>query len=278
MWKGEQGGWWRIIVTISLAAVGVLIGGVLVLAIFSTGLNHWGRHQPLYMQQIVPRLFTIVTSSLGLAGVWIGVRFVHRKSMACIFTDGRPFGFSLAFQSAALWLVLWFASACLFTGKWERISQRAHEIPLVVLAALVIAMFCATSVQGAFEEVVFRGYLQSRIGAWVKRPWIAVAVVGALFASLHLDSSGTGSGMAFVLTFGLALGIGAVRAGSLAPLCGIHAANNAMEFLWFPKATNAELTWSETGVAAAALVVWLVWLFWITRCPPNINMPKPSPN
>ena len=275
IWAGEHGGWWRVIVTLSMLIGGMLIGDILLLAVASAGLNDWGKHQPLYIQQIVRPFAVIVVSGLALTSFWVGVRFVHRKSIACVFTDGRPFRFPLAFQSAALWLVLWLVSTYLLPDRWQRLSQRAHELPVVGLTALAVAMLCATSVQGTLEEVVFRGYLQPRIGAWVKRAWIAVAVVAVIFAAAHPDSW-TGPGIVYILGFGIAFGIGGVRAGSLAPLCGMHAAENTMDWLWFPHDSNATMTWPMAAVTVAALFIWLVWLFWIIRPSPNTAL-EPTP-
>jgi membrane protease YdiL (CAAX protease family) len=277
IWAGEHGGWWRVIVTIILLVGGILIGDILILALASAGLNDWGKYQPLYIEQMVRPFAVIAVSSLALAGFWVGMRFVHHKPIAYVFTDGRSFRLLFAFQSAAVWLVLWFVTSYLFADRWGHVSQRAHELPLAGLAVLSVALFCATSVQGTLEEVVFRGYLQPRMGAWVKRTWIAIVVVGGLFTAAHPDSW-TGPGIIYIVGFSGALGIGGVRAGSLAPLCGMHAANNAMDWLWFPHDSNKMITWPMAIVTVVALLVWLAWLFWMTGQKAVIETSPPLPN
>ena len=101
------------------------------------------------------------------------------------------------------------------------------------------------------------------MGAWLNRTWITVAIVGAIFTLAHIDAW-TGPGLVYVAGFSAAFGIGGVRAGSVAPLCGLHAAHNAMEFLWF-RESNAVTTWPMAGFTIMALSLWLGWLFWITR-------------
>lgn len=263
VWSEERGGWWRLPATLLLFVGGMLVGNALILLVASAGLNEALKHQPLYLQQMVRPPAILIVSSLALAGCLAGVRFVHHKPLACVFTDGRPFRFSFALQSALLWLVLWFASTLLLPDRCERLAQRAHELSLAGLLSLAGAMFCATSVQGTLEEVVFRGYLQPRVGAWVGRTWVAVAVVASLFTAVHIDAW-TGPGMLYVAGFSAALGVGGVRAGSLAPLCGLHAAHNAMEFLWFPHESNTTTTWPQAALTVGALSVWLAWLFWLT--------------
>lgn len=184
-------------------------------------------------------------------------------------------------QSAAIWLLLWIASVFLVPDRCQRLAHLAHEIPLVGLVSVAIAMFCATSVQGTLEEVVFRGYLQPRVGAWVKRTWVAVLIVGLFFTAAHTDVW-TGPGIVYIVGFSAALGIGGIRAGSIAPLCGLHAANNAMEWLWFPNDSNNMVTWPIATVTVAALLLWLAWLFWMTRSKTVKNPLRqdagPSPN
>lgn len=264
IWADERGGWWRVALTLMLFVTGMLLGDLLILVSASAGLNDKMKHLPLYFQQMVRPLAIFVASSFALAGCLSGVRFVHHKPVACVFTDGRPFRVIFALQSAAFWLVLWFASALLLPDRCERLAQRTHELPWAGLVSLSVVMLCATSVQGTLEEIVFRGYLQPRVGAWVKHTWVAMAIVGVIFTIVHFDAW-TAPGIVYVAGFSAAFGIGGIRTGSIAPLCGLHAAHNAMEFLWFPHESNTVTTWPMTGTTVAALAVWLVWLFWTTR-------------
>lgn len=273
IWVAEGGKWGRVAATMLLFIGGMLVGNALILLTALAGLNEAMKHQPLYLQQFVRPLAIMIASSMALAGCLVGVRFVHQKSLGCVFTDGRPFRFSFALQSALFWLVLWFASTLLLPERWERLEQRAHELPLVGLLSLAVVMFCATSVQATLEEVVFRGYLQPRVGAWVGHTSVAVVVVGSIFTAVHIDAW-TGPGIVYVAGFSIAFGVGGVRAGSLAPLCGLHAAHNAMEFLWFPHESNNTTTWPQAALTTGALSVWLIWLFWMSdqrgaRTPPQ---------
>ena len=281
LWDNERGGWWRVAVTVMLCIAGVLLGEGLLLAVASAGGNEALKHLPPYFQQVVMRMGTIITSSLGLLGCMSGVHIVHHKPVARVFTDGRPFSVMFVLQSAAIWLLLWIASVLLVPDRGQRLMHLAHELPLVGLVSVAIAMFCATSVQGTLEEVVFRGYLQPRVGAWVKRTWVTVLIVGLFFTAAHPDAW-TGPGIVYIVGFSAALGIGGIRAGSIAPLCGIHAANNAMEWLWFPNDSLRMVTWPIAAVTVTALLLWLAWLFWMTR-PKAVKNPlrqntRQSPN
>jgi membrane protease YdiL (CAAX protease family) len=253
-------------VTLALSVVGTLLG-MLILFAAAPAVNAM-KNLPLHMQGMFRPIFILVKASLGLTGCLIGVRYVHHKPVACVFTDGRPFRFALAVQSTALWLLLWFAGNSLIPARWEVLEKRAAEIPLVGLVMLTVVLFCCTTVQGTLEEVVFRGYLQPRVGAWVNRPWIAVLIVVIVFTVLHTDAW-TAPGIIYIASFSFAVGIGGVRAGTLAPLWGLHAAENAMNWLWFPHDSNAVDTWPMVVAAVAGLSIWLGWLFWITREKPT---------
>ena len=114
----------------------------------------------------------------------LGIRFVHGKSMACVFTDGGPFRWRLGFESAFVWAVVWFAAA-LCSGGSEPSVRRAHELPYAQWFPFTVAIVCTTAVQATTEEVFMRGYLQTRMGAWTRRPWLAITIVMVVFTVLH---------------------------------------------------------------------------------------------
>ncbi len=99
VWADERRGWRRVVVTLFLFLVGTLLGNLLIFAATAAGLNEAIRHLPLHVQQMARPLAIITSSFLALAGCLIGVRFVHHKSLACVFTDGRPFRFVFALRS-----------------------------------------------------------------------------------------------------------------------------------------------------------------------------------
>jgi membrane protease YdiL (CAAX protease family) len=170
IWIGERGGWWRLLVTSALYVGGVVLGIFLYTAVMVGGLKDAIKNQPGYVQEVAPLIATMLITGLGLAGCLVGIRFVHHKRVACVFTDGRPFGFRLAVQSAALWALLWFVDTVSLPNGWERLVRRTGEVPLVWWPVLSVLMLGAMAVGRTAEEVVFRGYLQTRVAAWVKRP------------------------------------------------------------------------------------------------------------
>jgi uncharacterized protein len=267
LWTGERGGWWRLLLTAVLYIVGVLLGIFLYTAVMLGGLKDAIKDQPGYVQEAVPLLATLLVTGLGLAGCLVGVRFVHRQPVARVFTDGRAFGWGLALQSAVLWSVLWLANTLALPGGWERLTHRTTEVPLVWWPVLIVLTLAAMTVGRAAEEVVFRGYLQTRLAAWVKRPWLAVCLSTLVFTLVHRGANP--AALTAIASFGLVFGAACIRAGTLAPAIGAHVAHNALEGIWqpsgHPNTVNASTTWIEVIFITVSLALWLGWLFWATR-------------
>jgi hypothetical protein len=96
-------------------------------------------------------------------------------------------------------------------------TYRSAANPLLLWLAIVV--FAPIS-----EEVVFRGFLLTGLlTSW--RVGTAVLLTAAIFTSLHLGQYAA-SDLAFLLLFGLALGVGRVRTGSLLVPIVMHATMN----------------------------------------------------
>jgi membrane protease YdiL (CAAX protease family) len=251
------------------------LGFVLMFAVMHGWLRDAMKNESAYAQEIARQIVgSLSIHGLSLAGCLIGVRFVHRRPVACVFTDGRPFRFRLAVQSAGLWAVLWLAGTVAVPGGWNHLAQRAGEVPLAWWPALSVVTLCAIALQSTNEEVVFRGYLLTRVAAWVKRPWLAVCVMAIVFTAMHANSSLAAK--TAIAAIAIAFGAACVRAGTLAPMIGAHAAQNALQALWFPKDTNAGATWADPLVVVVELSIWLGWLYWATRRTPADVLAQPA--
>jgi len=202
----------------------------------------------------------LLPKALALAGLLAGIRFVHHKPMRCVFTDGRPFRVGFAVQSALLWAVLWFAGILVQPQGWERLAARAVEISPAWWPILSAFLFAAVAVAVSLEEVLFRGYLQPRIGAWVKRPWMAVGITALVFTGVH--RGGSLAAYAAIAFGAVLLGTAGIRTGTLAPLLGMHAMHDTLEVLWHPGETNAGATWLDAVVWVVGLSIWFGWLLW----------------
>jgi membrane protease YdiL (CAAX protease family) len=262
IWDDERGGWWRLVATITLFAGGVVLGIVLYTAAMVAGLKNAINNEPAHIQEVMRLIGTVVITGTGLTGFLMGIRFVHHKSIGRIFTDGRPFKMGFVVQSAILWTLLWFAGTILLPNGWESIVRRFEEIPLAWWPVLVVAMFSAMAVGRTAEEIVFRGYLLTRVAAWVRRPWLAVCISALAFTLVH---HGNAAAYTAIALFGITFGAACIRAGTLAPMIGLHTAHDTLECLLHPKETNAGATWLDVAFVGVALSIWFGWLLWVTR-------------
>jgi membrane protease YdiL (CAAX protease family) len=270
IWDKEPGGWWRFVVTMAIYAGGVVLGIFLFTAAMLGGLKDAMRNEPDYIQEILRLAGTVLMAGAGIAGLLIGVRYVHHKPVRCVFTDGRPFRLGFAVQSAVLWALLWFAGTLLLPHGGELLARRFQEVPLAWWPVLAVAIFGAMAVGRTAEEIVFRGYLLTRVAAWVKWPWLAVCISTVVFTSVH---HGNAAAYTAIALFGIAFGAAGIRAGTLAPMIGLHTAHDTLEVLWHPKETNAGATWLDAAFVGVALSIWFGWLLWVTRATPPPHGP-----
>lgn len=95
------------------------------------------------------------------------------------------------------------------------------ENPQLVLRILVI--FFAIVVGPVFEEVLFRGMLQSMIRGYLRRPWLAIVITSLIFTTHHPWMHWPGI---FILSAGM--GYAYEKSGSLFRPIFIHMLFNAM--------------------------------------------------
>jgi len=104
-------------------------------------------------------------------------------------------------------------------GDTKQLERAVVETPLA-LSLIVLALAPAIS-----EELVFRGVLTRSLAA--RRGWLGVVVSALVFSLYHLEPPH----MLGVLPLGLALGVLAVRSGSIVPGMIAHFLNNAIVLL-----------------------------------------------
>jgi membrane protease YdiL (CAAX protease family) len=141
--------------------------------------------------------------------------------------------------------------------------------PILVVAAAVVGL-----APGFGEEMLFRGYMQTRL----TRRWgrlVSIAIVSFLFALIHVDLI-QGS---FVLLLGFYLGEVTERAGSIWPAIVSHAVNNSLSTLLAPLSANGVGVPASTAqglitVGACAVVLALcVWYVMSRPLVPPEGMP-----
>jgi membrane protease YdiL (CAAX protease family) len=132
-------------------------------------------------------------------------------------------------QGAAVWMVLSAATAAaeqlLYPGRYY---LSFDPLRFVQFAALV---FLLTPLQGATEELIFRGYFVQGLGLVMRRPLAIAVASSALFALPHLwnpevQQHGMLLMAANYFAIGMVFATVALRDGRLELAIGMHAVNN----------------------------------------------------
>lgn len=262
IWSDERGGWWRLTVVAFSFAFAFMVAAVLRAALIEPAgfLDTLAKGSTIRFS-VVWLFALMIPICVATAGMLLVIRIVHGKSVRSLLTDGRKFNFGLGVQSAFVWGFVFIIGFIALPGGWEKLLDRLAQHSMIVWLKLFIPALCIILVQSTCEEIQHRGYLQSRIGAWVKKPWIAICISTLLFTLVH-DHAPPAAKFK-IAALGLIFGISAVRAGTLSAPIAMHAAHNTLASLLLH--AHKDITWLDALLTIPQAGLWLVWLFWTTR-------------
>ena len=172
-------------------------------------------------------LFILIVVALGIA-----VRQVHARSLASLV---GPIPRAMAqFRRVCLYLLGLHLAISVLVPSPPGLVPQLHLAPVIWLAYLPLAL-PAVLIQSSAEELVFRGYLQSQLAAYFKKPLIWLLVPSVLFGLLHHDSLMQGDNAWLVVGWAVAFGVAAAdltaRSGTLGPAIALHFMNNVVAIL-----------------------------------------------
>jgi len=137
--------------------------------------------------------------------VWLGG---HKVSTIGLTTRNLRVDFGIGVSSMfGVWVMLFMISlylVLLFPSLMEQPSkaQKAIEASFPRLSLVQMTLLCLCI--AVYEEIVFRGFLLTRLYAIFRRWWLAVLIGASLFGSLHLYQGAIAVGMVTLL--GLVMG------------------------------------------------------------------------
>ncbi|MDC8004877.1 CPBP family intramembrane metalloprotease [Aureisphaera galaxeae] len=165
---------------------------------------------------------------IGLIGLWLWVRYVHRQPMLTLTTtrkkiDWGRFGFGFA-MVAAFTIVTTLYDYYAFP---EDYVVQFNWVPFIILAIVAILMI---PLQTSFEEYLFRGYLMQGIGVMAGNRWVPLIVTSVIFGAMHffnpeVEKLGNVV-MVYYIGTGFLLGIMTLMDEGLELALGFHAGNN----------------------------------------------------
>lgn len=230
--KTGRNHWWRYILAIcTVLAFWQLIGLIPV-----TTLITFLRSVPKTSQdpgfEGVVQLLLYIAINLSfvcfLAGLYIAVKFIHRRHFITLLTPKNKISWGRLFQGLAV-IVTLVSLAGLIESIIKPGTYQLTFHPLRFFVFLPIALIL-TSIQAGVEELFFRGYLMQ--GMYLKSRNIVIPIIGSsiLFMLPHLLNPEAKSSFllatAYYLAFGLFHAIITVKDNRLELAMGAHIGNN----------------------------------------------------
>lgn len=234
--------WYWYLLTLGIMFIGwQLIGPV---PLFLTAYFTAGSAQGFY--EAVPSMFLslgidanlylfliIFTFVVGIAGLYVGVKFLHQKSFTSIITGRSKIDWQRIIYAFLLWFGVSLAFIYLEIVTNTELIWNFKPLPFFIL---VVISFLFLPLQTSFEELLMRGYLMQAFGIWAKNRWVPLIATSLIFGLLHganpeVEKLGWGI-MVFYIGTGLFFGIATLMDEGTELALGLHAANNIVAALF----------------------------------------------
>ena len=198
----------------------------------ATGISSSG--QFVGLEPALSFTMTMLSSVFFLIGLFLAIRFIHRRPFLTLITPARTVAWGRFFQGFTLWFVLSglmaLVEAYLHPGRYAWTLDLRRYIPFVFLALFLIP------IQTSAEELFFRGYVLQGVGLRLRNIWVLSAFSGFLFMTPHLlnPEARVNYGLLgfYYFFIGAVMAYVTLRDGRLELAMGLHAANNLFSALF----------------------------------------------
>lgn len=179
---------------------------------------------------------------IGIIGIWITVKLIHKKTLRQVVTGRVTFDYSRVLCAIGIGALIPISFLALdrlfFHSEITFRSPNPWEYVTFLLFAIVL-----TPYQAGFEEVFFRGYLVQGVSLLTRNRFVLVATSCVLFMVPHLLNPepyeyGFGPYVSSMLIFGAFVSLFTLLDGGIELAVGYHAINN----LWLALIANTEIT------------------------------------
>ena len=230
---------WRYVLTVFISFLaGQALGSIPYLYVISTAILKTGEatafenatdFEALGISSTLGLMLVVIPFITGLIGLYIGVKYVHKKKMKDLLTAASGFRYRRMFVAAAIWVLL-LAAFNIFHMVLEPENYVFNFNGKQFFFLLVVA-FLFLPFQTTYEELLFRGYLMQGIGVATKNRWLPLVLTALFFGSLHflnpeVNEFGYWTTMPQYIGWGIFLGIIVILDDGLEIAIGTHAANN----------------------------------------------------
>jgi len=183
---------------------------------------------------------------IGIIGVWIAVRVLHKKTLTQVVTGRKTFDYNRVIY--AIWVGFLLHAALLVLDVLfihTEITFRSPSFSEYITFFLFAVVL--TTYQAGFEEVFFRGYLLQGLSLIARNRVVITIVSSLLFVLPHLANPepfeyGFAPYATSLFMFALFMTVVVLVDGGIELAIGYHALNN----LWIGLIANTEVTALQT--------------------------------
>lgn len=220
--------WWKVLLTLILWAVGYMVLSTALLTMLPKVLPVPGIAELLQGKFSTPiAVYGLLLTFVIWVGVFWGmVRIFHKRGLGTLLGGPRGrfmrcFGLAVLIYGAFL-----IGTQTLFPSEDNIVENIAFRRWLTLLPIGLLLML----VQVSAEEILFRGYLQQQLAAWINNRFFYIVIPSIVFGFAHYSSElGVDVGLKIVAVtgfLGLFLADLTYRTGNLGAAIGVHFANN----------------------------------------------------
>ena len=171
---------------------------------------------------------------MGLVGLFIGIRFIHRRLLKTVVTSRSKIDWNRVFFAFGSWFMI--SIIILAIGIYAEPENLIWNFKPIPFFTLVLISLLFLPLQTSFEELLFRGYFMQGLGVLAKNRWFPLLVTSVVFGLLHganpeVDKLGNQI-MIFYIGTGLLFGITTLMDEGTEIALGMHAANNIIAALF----------------------------------------------
>ena len=226
-----------ILANVAIIAIGIVLSSALPLAIRCADLRtaniYWFTCDDLTIKAHSPiGEFVLVNLAyaVGLVGVWIVVKLIHKKRLTQVVTGRTSFDYSRVLYAMPVGLFISLLGLLIvrFTFPVEmtfRVPVLWEYLPFVLLALVL------TPLQAGLEEVIFRGYILQGLILLTRNKLVLALVTTVVFVLPHLANPepwayGVGWYVIGIMSMGTFFALLTLLDGGIELAVGFHAIHN----------------------------------------------------